>query len=72
MAYQLTVFETVEEFFDAVADGTIPDTLYVVCDDGPPRLSGNEGAAAFSLELLSWDDLIKEMFARVGMQVHFT
>lgn len=82
MAYQVTVFETAAELFNAFADGTISSKLYLVHENGgPPYLSGTEShdadtsaknASRFSLELLDWDDILTEALDRVGIDVHFT
>jgi len=72
MAYQVTVFETAKELFDAFADGTIPRELYLVHEDGGPTLSGTAEARKYDLESLSWDDIFTEALNRAGMDIHFT
>ena len=72
--YQVTVFETAAELFDAFDDGTISSNLYLVHEGGAPRLSGTDphDAAKLSLELLDWDMILIEALDRVNIHVHFT
>lgn len=72
MAYQVTVFETAKELFNAFADGTIPRELYLVHEDSGPILSGTAEARKYNLELLSWNDILTEALDRASIDVHFT
>ena len=82
MAYEVTVFESADELFDAFEDGRISTGVYLVHENEgrtPPRLSIRSGGGVdaetlqkFSLELLSWDNILTELLDRVNIDVHFT
>ena len=67
MTYQVTVFETAEELFEA----DLPSSVYLVHDGGEPRLSG-EGAELWSVGKLTWGMIIETAVKAVGLRVHFT
>lgn len=80
MAYEVTVFETAAELFAAFDEGQLSPDVYLVHENEgktPPRLSIRQGADAtilqrYSLELLSWHDILTELLDRANIDVHFT
>lgn len=84
--YTKTIFETAQEFFDAVEiarqkwggtepvmEATVPPDVYVVIEDRATLSLSGEGSEKFMLaESITWDDMIQAAFLKAGVRVHFT